>query len=144
MTADEAQEQGDPNDHPRVVLPTEEEYEAAIKQYTDPRCCGLCEHFLLRMGQAEIKKQNIIPMALREYKHNLQWYGNTGQFGLCDQWEGHMTSAMGPITIPKHFLDTSLPHGERDQPVECPAYKQRAKGLRSLRHYAGKARNYEE
>jgi hypothetical protein len=143
VTAEEAEEAGDPV-RPRVVIPTEEQYEEALRQYKDPRCCGFCEHFLLRMGQAELESQRVIPTAVQEYDHSLQWYGNQKQFGLCDQWDGHMTSAMGPITIPKHFLDSTAPYETRDKPVECPAYKQRSKGLRSIRHYVGKARNYEE
>ena len=142
MTAEEAKE-SDP-ERPRIVLPTEEEYEAAVRQYKDPRCCGMCQHFLLRMGQAEIEGQKVIPMALHEYGHNAQWYGNTKQYGLCEQWDGFMTSAVGPIHVPRHFIDSSAPYTERDMPVECPAFKPRGRGLRSVRHYVGKARNYEE
>jgi hypothetical protein len=143
VSKEEAQASPDP-DRPRVVVPDPEQYEAMLKQLTDPRRCGNCEHFLHRLGQEEIKKQKVIPTAIHEHHHNVQWFGNQQQFGLCEQWEGHMTSAIGPITIPKHFVDSNCTYEDQDTSVECPYYRQKGKGLRSIRHYVGKARNWEE
>jgi len=143
-TRDEALEQGDSLDRPRLVVPNAEEYEKTLHQLTDPRCCGMCDHFLHRMGQEQLREERVIPRAVREHQHNIAWYGNQQLYGLCDQWDGHITSAVGPINIPRHFLDSSVAYEERDRPVECPAYKPRGKGLRSLQHYVGKRRNWEE
>lgn len=142
-TKEEALACPDP-DRPRIVIPDMAQYEETLRMITDDRCCGRCEHFLLRMGQQQLREEKVIPRAIHEHDHNVQWYGNQNQFGLCEQWDGHMTSAIGPITIPQHFLDSSVPYYDRDKPVECPAYDQRGRGLRSVRHYVGKARNYEE
>jgi hypothetical protein len=140
---EDVQRKPDP-DRPRIVIPNPEEYEKTLLQMHDHRRCGNCEFFLLRQGQDEIRQQQVMPQAMTEYKHNIQWYGNLGQYGLCDQWDGHMTSALAPITIPRHFIDSSASYEEQDSSVECPYYKKRSKGLRSLRHYAGKIRNWEE
>lgn len=145
VTEDEKEQSPDPNRlRPRIVVPDKEHFDQIMRCMYDSRRCGNCGFFLLRQGQELVHQGKIILEAVHDHNHNAQWYGNQNQYGLCDQWEGHLASALGPIRIPRSFLDSSVSYEEKDQSVECPYYKPRGKGMRSLRHYVGKRRNYEE
>jgi hypothetical protein len=128
VTKEEADRTPNPN-HARIVVPDKDEYDKIMKLINDPRRCGLCEHFRLRQGQMALKEQQTIPMAIHEYDHNIQWYGDLSKYGLCAKWEGHLVHCIAPARIPNQFLDSSIPYNERDRAVECPSFTPRRRGV---------------
>lgn len=128
VTKEEADRSPNP-DYARIVVPDHDEYEKIMQLMHDPRRCGLCEHFRLQQGQHELQEQQTVPVAVNEMDWNAQWFGETSKYGLCAKWEGHMVHAVSPARIPNQFLDSSIPYDQRDQPVECPAFTSRRRGV---------------
>lgn len=143
-----SQEEAEKDPHPkqaRIVVPTKEQAEAILERIHRGNRCGECAHFDRAQGQEELKNQEVFEMCFNALEHDPAWYGRMDLFGLCDQWEGHMTSAISPCTVPNQFLDSDITYYERDQPVDCPYFKKKLDvGGGSRRHYVGKRRNYEE
>jgi len=131
----------------RIVVPDEATQEAVLKRIRKLHVCGHCKFFDLPMGQQEfVRDQQVFLTAFDSLQHDPAWYGRPDMFGACHQWEGHMTHSHAPITIPSQFLDSSLEYSQRDQPVECPYFKERkhvGEVATSRMHYVGKRRNFE-
>jgi len=131
----------------RIVVPDEATQEAVLKRINKLHICGHCRHFDLRMGQEEfVSQQKVFLMAFDSLQHDPAWYGRPDLYGACHEWDGHMAHFYAPITIPSQFLNSSLDHDHRDQPVECPWFKEKShpgEVATSRIHYVGKRRNYE-
>jgi len=131
----------------RIVVPDEATKEAVLKRIHKLHICGHCRHFDLRMGQEEyVNKQEVFLTAYNVLQHDPAWYGRPDMFGACHQWDGHMVHTHAPITIPSQFLNSDLPHEQRDRPVECPYFveKKHVGDVATSRiHYVGKRRNFE-
>ena len=144
----EAEKALDPNPREaRIVVPDEATKEAVLKRIHKLHICGHCRFFDLRMWQEEyVNRQEVFMMAYDSLQHDPAWYGRTDMYGACHQWDSHMPHQFAPITIPSQFLDSGLPHEKRDQPVECPYFKEKkhiGDVATSRLHYVGKRRNFE-
>jgi len=142
-----SKEEAERDPHPkqaRIVVPTKEQVDAILERIHRGNRCGECQFFDHAQGQAELKKQEVFETAFGALEHDPAWYGRTDIYGLCDQWEGHMTTSISPCVVPNQFLDATIPYNCRDNPVDCPHFKKKTGSGGSRKHYVGKRRNYEE
>lgn len=152
VTEEEAAERPyDPQtDGPRLVVADED----AVARLRSNKICGQCAHFLHRRGQEEAARQGLFKSLFdkKQHNHNASWYGDPRMFGLCEEWEGHMTHAMAPCKVPKHFFDSSLmepdpmtggPKPNKDEPTDCPHYREGGTFRRQLKVYQGGGSSYD-
>jgi len=133
---------GSPRQDALIVVPDGEVGEELIERLRTNRRCGHCVYFSHRKGQEEMNSPReqlflklIKEMEMREVAANMDWK----LAGLCEQWSGgqedlFITCANSPARCAKKHLG-DVPYAEKDQNVECPAYKPRGGDGKEIRSY---------
>lgn len=142
----------DPKKHqgPRIVHPDDD----FVQAYREGQMCGNCAKFRLRAGQEAILKSKLWEslFSKEEFRHKPEWYQNPHEYGLCDEYDGHLTSARAPCMIPRHLLDsavagydpvTKMPHPRKDEPTKCPHYRKSGSFRRQLKVFQGGGNSYD-